>query len=497
MSSNRIFVIGVGMTPFTKPGKIVDQDYPDLVETAVLSALEDCKLSYDQIQLAVAGYVFGDSTCGQRALYPLSMTAIPIINVNNNCASGSTALYVASNAILSGRNECVLAVGFDKMEKGALGPIFKDRTAPMDRHIELLIELHGLVPAPFTAQLFGAAGKEHMKLYGTSSTHFAKIAEKNHRHARNNPNAQLATGQISLNDILDSPKIYEYLTKLQCCPTSDGAACVILANENFVRRNRLESQSVEIMAIEMVSDSKSTFEDKSAIKLVGFDMTRLAAQAAYSKAGISPSDVDVIELHDCFSANELLTYEALGLCPLGQAKTLIDNGDNTYGGKYVINPSGGLLGKGHPLGATGVAQCVELCWQLRGKAGQRQVPGAHIGLQHNLGLGKPKLEEGDFDLEKARHEVFMLGIKGLGHRDKQKAKKELAIRLGAIPKKPKGKNIKKYLEEVRYQKMKEQLEREERAKNGDVEFGKPKKSGVQYLSKEDILKLKSKSKSRK
>ena len=340
MSSNRIFVIGVGMTPFTKPGKIVDQDYPDLVETAVLSALEDCKLSYDQIQLAVAGYVFGDSTCGQRALYPLSMTAIPIINVNNNCASGSTALYVASNAILSGRNECVLAVGFDKMEKGALGPIFKDRTAPMDRHIELLIELHGLVPAPFTAQLFGAAGKEHMKLYGTSSTHFAKIAEKNHRHARNNPNAQLATGQISLNDILDSPKIYEYLTKLQCCPTSDGAACVILANENFVRRNRLESQSVEIMAIEMVSDSKSTFEDKSAIKLVGFDMTRLAAQAAYSKAGISPSDVDVIELHDCFSANELLTYEALGLCPLGQAKTLIDNGDNTYGGKYVINPSG-------------------------------------------------------------------------------------------------------------------------------------------------------------
>ena len=271
------------------------------------------------------------------------MTGIPIINVNNNCSTGSTALYTAANALLTEKFDCVMAVGFDKMEKGALGTKYKDRIPPMDKHVELLIELEDLTPAPLTAQMFSAAGKEHMKLYGTNEVHFAKIATKNHQHAANNPNAQLAQANIDLQKVLHSPKVFDYLTKLQCCPTSNGAACAILASEKFVSQHRLESQAVEIMAIEMVTDFPSTFKEKSAIKLVGFDMTRAAAQAAYDKCGITPQNIDVIELHDCFSSNELITYEALDLCPIGQAKVLVDNGDNTYGGKFVVNPSGLLF----------------------------------------------------------------------------------------------------------------------------------------------------------
>lgn len=384
----KVYIIGVGMTPFTRPGQDLSIDYPQLVGRAATAALSDARITYDQVELAVAGYVFGDSCCGQRALYPLGMTGIPIINVNNNCSTGSTALYTARQMILTGQYECTLAVGFEKMERGALGAKFKDRTSPLDKHVELLIELQGIAPAAITAQLFGAAGKEHMKLYGTRAEHFAKIALKNHRHSLNNPYAQVAPAKedIELNDILDSPKVFDFLTRRQCCPTSDGAACAILASEAFVRRHGLEAQSVEILALEMATDLPGTFQDKSAMKLIGYDMAKTAADRAYAKAKLTAADVDVIELHDCFSCNELVTYEALGLCPPGQAGQLVDKGDNTYGGKYVVNPSGGLIAKGHPLGATGVAQCAELCWQLRGLAGKRQVPNAKVALQHNIGL---------------------------------------------------------------------------------------------------------------
>lgn len=182
-------------------------------------------------------------------------------------------------------------------------------------------------------------------------------------------------------------QVFDLLTKYQCCPTSDGAGAAILASEDFVRKHGLESQAIEILAMEMTTDPPASFESRSAIQLVGFDMSKNAANAAYQKAGLSPSDVQVVELHDCFSSNELITYEALGLCPIGKAGAFIDAGDNTYGGKYVVNPSGGLLSKGHPLGATGLAQCSELCWQLRGEAGPRQVRAAKVALQHNIGLG--------------------------------------------------------------------------------------------------------------
>jgi acetyl-CoA acetyltransferase len=181
--------------------------------------------------------------------------------------------------------------------------------------------------------------------------------------------------------------VYEPLTKLQCCPTSDGAGAAILASEAFVKKHGLQDQAVEILGMAMTTDYASSFDEKSDIKLVGYDMTKKAAQKVYEQSGQGPENVDVVELHDCFSANEMITYEALGLCPEGKAGEFVDSGAQTYGGQVVVNPSGGLISKGHPLGATGLAQCSELNWQLRGQADKRQVDGAKLALQHNLGLG--------------------------------------------------------------------------------------------------------------
>nr|XP_003815068.3 sterol carrier protein 2 isoform X1 [Pan paniscus] len=383
----RVFVVGVGMTKFVKPGAENSRDYPDLAEEAGKKALADAQIPYSAVDQACVGYVFGDSTCGQRAIYhSLGMTGIPIINVNNNCATGSTALFMARQLIQGGVAECVLALGFEKMSKGSLGIKFSDRTIPTDKHVDLLINKYGLSAHPVAPQMFGYAGKEHMEKYGTKIEHFAKIGWKNHKHSVNNPYSQFQD-EYSLDEVMASKEVFDFLTILQCCPTSDGAAAAILASEAFVQKYGLQSKAVEILAQEMMTDLPSSFEEKSIIKMVGFDMSKEAARKCYEKSGLTPNDIDVIELHDCFSTNELLTYEALGLCPEGQGATLVDRGDNTYGGKWVINPSGGLISKGHPLGATGLAQCAELCWQLRGEAGKRQVPGAKVALQHNLGIG--------------------------------------------------------------------------------------------------------------
>ncbi|CAH1100107.1 unnamed protein product [Psylliodes chrysocephalus] len=381
----RVFVVGVGMTKFEKPGKRND-DYPEWGKEAILSALDDAKIDMKEVQLATAGYVYGDSTSGQRVIYEVGMQGIPIFNVNNNCSTGSSALMLAKEMVESGKCDCALAVGFEKMEKGSLSSKFNDRTNPMDKHVEAMADLTDIVNAPMAAQLFGNAGIEHMQKYGTKLEHFAKIAYKNHKHSVNNPKSQFRD-EYSLEQILKSPNVYGPLTKLQCCPTSDGAAAVIVVSERFVKSHKLESKAVEILGMEMTTDLASTFADKSHMKIIGYDMTKLAADRLFQKTNRRPTDVQVIELHDCFSANELITYEALGLCPPGKAGELIDRGDNTYGGKYVVNPSGGLISKGHPLGATGLAQCAELCWQLRGEAGPRQVKGAKLALQHNIGLG--------------------------------------------------------------------------------------------------------------
>ena len=383
--SNRTFVIGVGMTKFDKPGT-KEGDYPDWAREAGEKALADAGIGYDAVQEAYVGYCYGESTAGQRAVYGLGVTGIPVINVNNNCSTGSSALYMARRAVRGGLVDCALALGFEKMEMGSLGVKWTDRTNPMDKHVEAMFAVREPEASPPAPQLFGNAGREHMERYGSTPDHYAWIGWKNHKHSVNNPYAQFQT-EYSLDEIKAAKMIHEPLTKLQCSPTSDGSACAIVASERFVDEHDLWDRAIEIAGQSMVTDMASTFDSKSAIRVVGYDMSREAARRAYEEAEVGPEDVDVIELHDCFSANELITYEALGLAQEGHGHELVDRQDTTYGGHWVVNPSGGLISKGHPLGATGLAQCSELTWQLRGTADARQVQGAKVALQHNIGLG--------------------------------------------------------------------------------------------------------------
>ena len=383
--SNRTFVIGVGMTKFEKPGS-KEWDYPDMAKESGTRALQDAGIAYDLVEQAFVGYCYGESTSGQRAVYQLGLTGIPVVNVNNNCSTGSSALYMARQAVRGGLAECALALGFEKMEKGSLGIKYTDRTNPMDKHAEAMFTTREPEASPPAPQMFGNAGREHMERYGSTPDHFAWIGWKNHKHSVNNPYAQFQT-EYSLDEIKNAKMIHDPLTKLQCSPTSDGSGCAIVASERFVDEHGLWDQAVEIVGQSMVTDLPSTFADGNSIKVVGYDMSKQAADRAYEEAGVAAEDVDVIELHDCFSANELITYEALGLCEEGHGHDLVDAQDTTYGGRWVVNPSGGLISKGHPLGATGLAQCSELTWQLRGDADARQVDGAQVALQHNIGLG--------------------------------------------------------------------------------------------------------------
>jgi sterol carrier protein 2 len=383
---NRTFVIGVGMSKFDKPGT-KEGDYPDWTEEAASAALADAGISYEQVEQAFAGYCYGDSTYGQRSLYGLGLTGIPVVNVNNNCSTGSSALFLARQSVRGGLAECALAVGFEKMERGSLGMKYTDRTPAMDRHMQRMFQLRAPEESPAAPQMFGNAGRDHMERYGSTPDHFAWIGWKNHKHSVNNPYAQFQD-EYTLEDIKSARMIHDPLTKLQCSPTSDGAAAAVVASERFVEANDLFDQAIEIAGQAMVTDLSSTFdEDADCIRIVGYDMSREAARRAYEEAGLGPEDVQVVELHDCFSANELITYEALGLAEEGHGHELVDAAATTYGGRWVVNPSGGLISKGHPLGATGLAQCSELCWQLRGEADARQVEGATAGLQHNIGLG--------------------------------------------------------------------------------------------------------------
>ena len=382
--SNKVYVVGVGMTKFEKPGRREGWDYPDMAKESGTKALEDAGIDYTEVEQGYVGYVYGESTSGQRALYELGMTGIPIVNVNNNCSTGSTALYLAAQAIRGGLADCTIALGFEKMKPGSLGTMYDDRAQPMDKHVMAMAEISEVL-FPAAPWMFGAAGREHMKQYGTTAEHFAKIGYKNHKHSVNNPYAQFQES-YSLDDILASRMIYDPLTKLQCSPTSDGSGAAILASEAFVDKHGLAGQAVEIVGQAMTTDFASSF-DGTCKGLIGYDMNVQAAHRVYDQSGLGPADFQVIELHDCFSANELLLYEALGLCAEGEAAKLIDNGDTTYGGRWVVNPSGGLISKGHPLGATGLAQCAELNWQLRGAADNRQVDNVTAALQHNIGLG--------------------------------------------------------------------------------------------------------------
>jgi acetyl-CoA acetyltransferase len=384
MNMEKVYIIGVGMTKFTTPKAGIPYNVMGL--EAAKDALKDSGIDYKEIKQAYTGWVYADSCAGEKILYDIGMTGIPIFNVNNNCSTGSNALFLARQAVEYGIVNCAMALGFEQMTPGALGMTFTDRPAPMENFFVKLNEVYPLsATAPPAAQLFGGAGMEHMDKYGTKPETFGKIAVKARKHAEHNERA-VFRNLLTLEEVMASPHQYGPLTRYQCCPPTCGAAAAIVCSESFAVKHGI-TPSVYIAGQSMTSDFASTYTDKSPMKIVGYEMTAKAAQEVYEQAGVGPEEVDVVELHDCFTANELITYEGLGLTPEGTAEQFINDGQNTYGGKVVTNPSGGLLSKGHPLGATGLAQCAELVWQLRGTTGVRQVPNAKIALQHNIGLG--------------------------------------------------------------------------------------------------------------
>ena len=380
----KVLVAGVGMIPFKKPGD--SRPYHEMGAQAALEALADAGIAYAEVQQAYAGYVYGDSTSGQRALYDVGMSGIPVVNVNNNCSTGSTALFLARQAVASGAVDCAIAIGFEQMQPGAIAMHWQDRPNAFEQFDELCDELTDGIKLPLALRYFGGAGLAHMKKYGTPLEAFASVRAKASRHASRNPLA-LLRDELTVDDVLNSPALWPgVLTRLMACPPTCGAAAAVLVSDNYAQRHGLR-RDVRIRAQAMTTDRLDSFTSHDMMTLVGYGMSHAAAHRVYELSGVGPDDLDVVELHDCFAHNELISYEALGLCDEGEAAAFIAAGDNTYGGRVVTNPSGGLLSKGHPLGATGLAQCYELTQQLRGSAAERQVDGARLALQHNLGLG--------------------------------------------------------------------------------------------------------------
>lgn len=385
MMNNKVVIAGVGMVPFKKPGQ--SDPYDIMGQNATRMALEDAGIGYGMVEQAYAGYVYGDSCAGQAALYHVDINGIPIFNVTNNCASGSSAFALATQAVESGAVDCALAVGFEQMMPGAIDMIFPDRPSPLARHEDAVARAMDLSEeeraAPPAVAMF-AAQVDAMLQSGVSEETIAAISCKARQHAAHNPNA-IFREPLTVEEVLAAPPVFRNLRKLYACPPSCGAAAVVVCNESFARTHGIRDD-VALIGKGWCSDKKQYFNG-SVMDVMFQALSRDAATAAYEDAGVGPEDIDVIELHDCFATNELATYSALGLCPDEDLNAFVAAGDNTYGGRYVVNPSGGLLAKGHPLGATGLAQITELTLHLRGAAGQRQVEGARTALQHNGGLG--------------------------------------------------------------------------------------------------------------
>jgi acetyl-CoA acetyltransferase len=385
--SENLRIAGAGMVPFARPGR--SDPYDVMAERAVRAALADARLDYELIDQAVASYVYGDSCSGERALYRVGITGIPITNVNNNCASGSSALFHARHAVLSGEAECVLAVGFEEMRPGAIDRVFPDRADPLERHRDVVAaamdfdeQQRALPPA---LQLFGAQLDWMADELGVPDEAFAAVAVKARAHARHNPYA-IFRDALTMDQVLAAPMVWGRLRKLYACPPSCGAAAVVVCTSAFARRYGLRDD-VAILAQVMGSDTAADLDHPNVPDALGRSATRRIAAAAYERAGVGPGDVDVAEIHDCFVSNEMISCAALGFCAEDDIERFVRSGANTYGGKVVVCPSGGLMSKGHPLGASGLAQICELTWQLRNEAQLRQVPGARTALQHNGGLG--------------------------------------------------------------------------------------------------------------
>lgn len=378
-----VVVAGVGMVPFTTPSH--SQTYDIMGARAVELALADAALDFRAIGQAYVAWVYGDSTSGQAALHRVGQTGLPVFNVNNYCSSGSSALLLARQAIESGAVDTALALGFEQMQRGPLSMTYTDRPTPFDRYYEVMNRIQARADAPIAAQMFGLAGQQYARRHGTRPETFARIAVKSRKHAAGNPLA-VFTSPLTVEQVLASPHVHGPLTRLQCSPPTCGAAAAVLVSAEFARSKGI-TPAVVIRAQAMRSDLASSFTGENMMNIVGYNLAEAAARQVYETAGISPTDLRVVELHDSFTTNELIAYEALGLTPEGTAERFVVDGENTYGGRVVTNPSGGLLSRGHPLGATGLAQCAELVWQLRGRAGARQIDGVTIALQHNVGLG--------------------------------------------------------------------------------------------------------------
>ena len=372
---------------------------------------------------------------------PANSSRIPIYNTNNACATGSTGLFLGRTLIKNGAADCVMVIGFEQMQPGSIKSVWSDRPSPMGLSSQMMEDTHGKHDSPRNAQYFANAGNEYMdKLVSTTAPHhpslsylpstrygdksdpfdpFAEIGRISHVHSQANPYAQFRNA-YTYDEIKNAPMIHPPLTKLQCSPTSDGAGAAVLVSQAFLdARPHLKSQAV-LMAGQMLMTDSPQLYSKSAMDLVGYDMTKRAAAAAMREAGVKPSDIKVCELHDCFSANELILLDGLGFSGPGKAIEMVKNGDITYGGKGpVINPSGGLISKGHPLGATGLAQCAELTWQLRGWANNRLVPGTNVALQHNLGLGGAVVvtiyKRADGGVSKAVSDAEIARVSGVGY----------------------------------------------------------------------------------
>ena len=365
-----VYVLGVGMIKF---GRYPDKDISQLGAEAALGALTDAGMSIKDIEMFVCGNLFqANAMNGQKILQQIGQTGIPVFNVSNACATGSTAFREAYVGVASGMYDVTMAVGVEQMGKmGLLGGGARSGGESVEGVLG-----SGLMPA-----VFGQAGVEHMRKYGTTAEQFAKISVKNHKHSVHNPLSQYQV-EVSLDDVMKARMVAYPNTLYMCCPTGDGAAAAILVSEEKLKQ--FTTKPIKVAASVLTSDP---YTDRDLTMPDVNTLTQNAAKQAYEKSGLGPQDLDLVELHDCFATAELLHYENLGLCGEGEAGQLIDQGETALGGKIPVNVSGGLLSKGHPLGATGVANIYELVNQLRGNGGARQVEGAKAGLAHVIGLG--------------------------------------------------------------------------------------------------------------
>ena len=357
----KVAVIGVGLVPFDKYD---DEAIEQIARPAVVAAMRDAGVVREQIDAAFVAHLYQGEVLGQRILKGLGFREIPVANVENACAGGSTAVREAFQAVANGQFEAVLVVGAEKMSRGFINFVSPD----------LELTMGNIAPAQYAM-----AGQRHMYEFGTPLQAFAQIAVKSRLHASLNPNARFRD-TVSLDEVLSSRPIADPLTLLQCCRNGSGAASIVVASEDFIKYHCIE-RPVWIVG----SGLGSWMFDNSQQDLTNFGATRVAAKAAYEEAGIGPEDIDIVELHDAFTVGELLHYEGLGLCGKGEGGAFALSGATQLGGHVPVNVSGGLLSKSHPLGATGVAQFCELVWQLRGDAMGRQVEGARIALAHSQG----------------------------------------------------------------------------------------------------------------